>query len=278
MARTLWWGGDRLVGVEMLLLLLSSVVGLGFESMVAQVNQGDNGWHAAEPGLDVDSVRARCGSWGRQKAVALESASAPRLKAPGPLPLSFDARTAWPNCTVISHVRDQSLCGTIAPTDSGFSAALTRASKRSGAGPCPQVLAGRSPQRRPPRQPGTNAVRCGRQRASRRAADRCIVTGSDALLSAEDVAGCCNGIACGYSDGCNGGHGSAALRWIVGMFGGVRAHARSHTRTHTSSCTTGRYVEAIYLPLAVPETRHAEPRCTVIAPHCTASLPASPSH
>ena len=95
----------------MLLLLLSSVVGLGFESMVAQVNQGDNGWHAAEPGLDIDGVRARCGSWGRQKDTALQSASAPRFKAPDPLPLSFDARTAWPNCTVISHVRDQSLCG-----------------------------------------------------------------------------------------------------------------------------------------------------------------------
>ena len=34
-----------------------------------------------------------------------------KVMAPQDIPTSFDARTQWSNCTVISKVRDQSSCG-----------------------------------------------------------------------------------------------------------------------------------------------------------------------
>jgi len=43
---------------------------------------------------------------------------------------------------------------------------------------------------------------------------RCIATGEDIKFSAEDTAGCCSGIWCGFSQGCNGGQPSSALSWM----------------------------------------------------------------
>lgn len=44
---------------------------------------------------------------------------------------------------------------------------------------------------------------------------RCVATGEDIMFSAEDTTGCCKGLFCGLSRGCNGGQPSAALRWMV---------------------------------------------------------------
>ena len=43
---------------------------------------------------------------------------------------------------------------------------------------------------------------------------RCIATGEDKEFSTEDTASCCQGFACGFSMGCNGGQPSAALQWM----------------------------------------------------------------
>eukprot|EP01062_Namystynia_karyoxenos_P017578 TRINITY_DN1647_c0_g1_i6.p1 TRINITY_DN1647_c0_g1~~TRINITY_DN1647_c0_g1_i6.p1 ORF type:complete len:591 (+),score=265.75 TRINITY_DN1647_c0_g1_i6:124-1773(+) len=43
---------------------------------------------------------------------------------------------------------------------------------------------------------------------------RCIATGADVEMSAEDTAACCSGFACGLSMGCNGGQPGAALSWM----------------------------------------------------------------
>lgn len=44
---------------------------------------------------------------------------------------------------------------------------------------------------------------------------RCIATGEDILFSTMDTAGCCSGLSCGFSMGCNGGQPSAALDWMA---------------------------------------------------------------
>jgi cathepsin B len=44
---------------------------------------------------------------------------------------------------------------------------------------------------------------------------RCIATSKDIEFSAEDTAGCCSGIACGSSQGCNGGQPLSALEWMA---------------------------------------------------------------
>lgn len=44
---------------------------------------------------------------------------------------------------------------------------------------------------------------------------RCISTGEDTEYSTEDTAGCCQGLACGFSMGCGGGQPNAALNWMV---------------------------------------------------------------
>ena len=44
---------------------------------------------------------------------------------------------------------------------------------------------------------------------------RCIATGVDRMFSTEDTAGCCKGLFCGFSMGCNGGQPSAALKWMA---------------------------------------------------------------
>lgn len=44
---------------------------------------------------------------------------------------------------------------------------------------------------------------------------RCAITGEDKEYSTEDTAGCCSGLACGMSQGCNGGQPSAALSWMT---------------------------------------------------------------
>jgi cathepsin B len=43
---------------------------------------------------------------------------------------------------------------------------------------------------------------------------RCIATGEDVEFSTEDTGGCCKGLFCGFSNGCNGGQPSAALKWM----------------------------------------------------------------
>jgi len=44
---------------------------------------------------------------------------------------------------------------------------------------------------------------------------RCAATGEDILFSTYDTAGCCSGLMCGFSQGCNGGQPSSALRWMT---------------------------------------------------------------
>jgi cathepsin B len=44
---------------------------------------------------------------------------------------------------------------------------------------------------------------------------RCIATGEDIEFSTEDTAGCCKGLTCGMSAGCNGGQPTAALKWFT---------------------------------------------------------------
>jgi len=44
---------------------------------------------------------------------------------------------------------------------------------------------------------------------------RCIATGKDIEFSSDDTAGCCSGMYCGMSQGCNGGQPSAALKWMA---------------------------------------------------------------
>jgi len=43
---------------------------------------------------------------------------------------------------------------------------------------------------------------------------RCIATKTDQEFSSLDTAGCCEGFACGMSQGCNGGQPTAALHWM----------------------------------------------------------------
>jgi len=44
---------------------------------------------------------------------------------------------------------------------------------------------------------------------------RCIATGQDIEFSTEDTAGCCHGLFCGLSRGCNGGQPTSALKWMA---------------------------------------------------------------
>jgi len=44
---------------------------------------------------------------------------------------------------------------------------------------------------------------------------RCIATGDDVTFSTADTAGCCSGLFCGMSQGCNGGQPSSALSWMT---------------------------------------------------------------
>lgn len=44
---------------------------------------------------------------------------------------------------------------------------------------------------------------------------RCIAKGESIEFSTQDTAGCCKGLDCGFSMGCNGGQPSAALSWMT---------------------------------------------------------------
>jgi len=104
-----------------------------FTKIAAEVNaMADATWtadpKASERFGSLDDVKQLCGTWNKNHPAfssnsidaptyvklpvnsALEAAGKAALAA-GTLPSDYDARTAHPNCTVISKIRDQSACG-----------------------------------------------------------------------------------------------------------------------------------------------------------------------
>ena len=92
-----------------------------FADIVATVNSQPRSWTAAVPDgfntpadvahvcrtiLPTDPAFAK--TLPRGKRIPLYKH---KTATPGPFPTSWDARTAWPNCTVIGHVMSQSACG-----------------------------------------------------------------------------------------------------------------------------------------------------------------------
>jgi len=149
-----------------------------FDHIVDSVNQMQPGWEAEVPSRfgSMEDVKTLCGTWtvGHPSYKPVEMDTFTEVAAN--IPDSYDARTAHPNCTVISKVRDQSSCG------SCWAFGSTEAFEDS----------------------------------------RCIATGQDIEFSSMDTAGCCKGLQCGFSNGCNGGQPGAALGWMsrVGVVSG----------------------------------------------------------
>jgi len=97
-------------------LSLVLVNGLGFGKIAEHINSARVGWRAEVPQRfkNFDDVRMLCGTWTHKHANytnmnhPLSPFEANPIQA---IPTEFDSRTNWPKCTVISHVRDQSACG-----------------------------------------------------------------------------------------------------------------------------------------------------------------------
>jgi len=91
-----------------------------FEYIAAKVNAMNTTWKAEAPthrfGTTAD-VAKLCGTWGKDHPnyVQLPDVNAfgfsEAIAVTGDVPSSYDARTAHPQCTVISKIRDQSSCG-----------------------------------------------------------------------------------------------------------------------------------------------------------------------
>jgi len=133
-------------------------------------------WKAAAPPRfgTLEAVKKLCGTFGihhesyERLPDLLDVDGDFKMVEPNDLPTEFDARTAWPKCSVISKVRDQSDCG------SCWAFGSTEAFEDR----------------------------------------RCVSSGNDVEFSSDDTAGCCKGLSCGFSMGCNGGQPSAALNWM----------------------------------------------------------------
>ena len=88
------------------------------QGLIATVNAANAGWKAGRnerfEGMTLEEVKHMMGTHtkasGKAKpALANEGSPAPITHA---APVSFDARTAWPNCTAVSgKIYDQSDCG-----------------------------------------------------------------------------------------------------------------------------------------------------------------------
>lgn len=86
-----------------------------FEAIVSKVNSdASSTWVAAVPDRfnSTEDVKTLCGTWLKDDPRHF-TAPASQLEAldAADIPDSFDSRTNWPKCTVISKVRDQSSCG-----------------------------------------------------------------------------------------------------------------------------------------------------------------------
>lgn len=82
-------------------------------SIADSVNNAKAGWQAAPTSRfgSVEDVKQVCGTWTKGHP-NYKPANLPVVTAVADsIPASFDARTNWSNCTVISKVRDQSACG-----------------------------------------------------------------------------------------------------------------------------------------------------------------------
>lgn len=84
-----------------------------FKDIVEAVNSANKGWKAEIPTRfgSLDDVKSLCGTWtvGHEKYIPQNLTV--RNDVAASIPASYDARTAYANCTVISKVRDQSACG-----------------------------------------------------------------------------------------------------------------------------------------------------------------------
>lgn len=87
-----------------------------FDEMVNKINSGNHGWKAETPSRfgSLQEVKTLCGTWteGHPDYVRMNLTRAPEDTNPSTdIPTDFDARTNWPECSVIATVRDQSSCG-----------------------------------------------------------------------------------------------------------------------------------------------------------------------
>ena len=86
------------------------------QELVDYVNSAKTTWTAAiQPrfaNATIDDVTGLMGAIlkGDPRHVALPESEHPALSLSA-IPTDFDARTQWPNCPSIGHIRDQSACG-----------------------------------------------------------------------------------------------------------------------------------------------------------------------
>eukprot|EP01063_Lacrimia_lanifica_P032208 TRINITY_DN545_c0_g1_i3.p1 TRINITY_DN545_c0_g1~~TRINITY_DN545_c0_g1_i3.p1 ORF type:complete len:324 (+),score=114.54 TRINITY_DN545_c0_g1_i3:52-1023(+) len=98
-----------------LLLLAGAAAASEFRDIAKEVNAANVGWRAEAPSRfnTTEEAKALCGTFleGHPQYKRDETIKQSTLVAGADLPASFDARDAFPNCSVIGHVRDQSACG-----------------------------------------------------------------------------------------------------------------------------------------------------------------------
>eukprot|EP01061_Rhynchopus_euleeides_P020931 TRINITY_DN33_c0_g1_i6.p1 TRINITY_DN33_c0_g1~~TRINITY_DN33_c0_g1_i6.p1 ORF type:complete len:346 (+),score=139.13 TRINITY_DN33_c0_g1_i6:49-1038(+) len=99
----------------LLLAAAAAVSAQDFHTIAAKVNSMHTTWKAEAPSRfnTTEDVKKLCGTWlvTDERYVRLPEATHFTARAAVDLPTDFDARTQWPNCTVIATVRDQSSCG-----------------------------------------------------------------------------------------------------------------------------------------------------------------------
>jgi len=84
-----------------------------FDAIVEQVNNGQNLWVAEAPSRfgSPEDVKDFLGAFLPSDKEYSEPAVLEVAETNGALPASFDSAENWPQCSVISNVRDQSSCG-----------------------------------------------------------------------------------------------------------------------------------------------------------------------
>jgi len=91
---------------------------------------------------------------------------------------------------------------------------------------------------------------------------RCVATGKDIELSAQDTAGCCTGFSCGASHGCEGGQPTHALSWLA--TNGVVTGGDFATIASGASC------KPYQLPPCAHHSKSKYPACGAeLSIHCT---------
>jgi len=94
-------------------LFIAGAYANDFANVVDEINSGNHGWTAEIPTRfgSLEDVKTVCGTWlrGHPKYVEQNLTDYPFTVSNGAS--DFDVRTNWPNCTVLSKVRDQSACG-----------------------------------------------------------------------------------------------------------------------------------------------------------------------